>query len=337
MSRPNDSYLDEGAVCSQCGGTLDYCEDSMDRGVNSQPHPVTGFYYTCEKCGERAVKYVKAEEIEFKNIEFTEVEETSAHDEIAELIVDKLRETASDIAAQTVAQGEQEIIVFSDNESIVEKLQMRTALYPVTIRRDQNPQRAGQVVLRSGGEELTSASVTSVQRYLSHGHECEAKEIFDNLRSASYVTTGSNKSELLQVSRDIEEVILQNESGRVHAGFQYLSRLFDSPKTLEVYKRIDELEDVELFIYGEDDVTEEEKNELKNANYRTNGLEEWWFVNYIPHAKVGAKMVLLCRDVGNDRYAGFWGHEPEVSMQLEEGLNKRTKEVMTHRNQVPNF
>lgn len=136
-----------------------------------------------------------------------------------------------------------------------------------------------------------------------------SSEVVERASRALYSVDASDRSELVRTSRLVETIAARTGGGRLHAGFQQLSRLADDAETLRVYRRLADA-GVDVHLYGDPDERLPEPFTVHGAP--TEELAETWFVVFDGSGNARRMGALLAREIDPGRYSGFWSYQPSV-------------------------
>jgi hypothetical protein len=128
--------------------------------------------------------------------------------------------------------------------------------YGVVVRTaESGGARSGDAVFRRDGRVLGTCSVEDLLARSDFETAIDGESdppLPDPLPSVSgTVTVRPNRSvrEMVRISREFERRALRQGAGRLHAGFQHLSVVADSARTLEMYTSLAR-EGVDVWVYG---------------------------------------------------------------------------------------
>jgi hypothetical protein len=117
---------------------------------------------------------------------------------------------------------------------------------------------------------------------------------------------------LIEMSRYIEARAWETEMGRLHSGFQHLSRIDDERGTRQVYERLADT-GVEVHVYGVPDV--ETDLDLAVHGHDSEELRTTWFVVY-EHPTDPSEHAALVAVLEDGRWDGFWTYRPGVVSEV---------------------
>jgi len=133
-------------------------------------------------------------------------------------------------------------------------------------------------------------------------------------RATGYPSTRKEKFLLIEISRFIEARADDEGAGRLHSGFQQLSRIDDEKGTRAVYETL-AATDVDVHVYGIGDWT---PSGSLSAHSNHPDLEEVWFVVFVPPEDSEAEhAALACVEDEADHWRGFWTFDPERVRAIE--------------------
>ena len=128
----------------------------------------------------------------------------------------------------------------------------------------------------SAGDELLSR--LSFEAAFGDGEEPPVPEMVASLSPEVTVQPARTVAEMVRISREFERRALREGAGELHAGFQYLSRIANSERTMEMYRTLAR-EGVQVRVYGYPDTTlDAEPFTVVEDTDRE--LEHHWFLLY---------------------------------------------------------
>ncbi|MFW6458666.1 MAG: hypothetical protein ACOCY6_04540 [Halodesulfurarchaeum sp.] len=148
----------------------------------------------------------------------------------------------------------------------------------------------GETVLgAAAGEELLSR--LSFESAIEDGEEPPVPELVESLSADVTVQPSRSVEEMLRVSRDFERRALRAGSGELHAGFQKLSKIADSKRTMDIYRApAEEGVDVRVYGYPDADLEAVPFTVVEDAQRE---LEKHWFLLYDGGANPQRKAALV--------------------------------------------
>ena len=146
--------------------------------------------------------------------------------------------------------------------------------------------------------------------------QAQTTALLDAIDKTTYGARGADKRFLVQVSHTIEMLATRTGRGRIHAGFQELSRLVDDPRARRIYERLAE-RGVDVHIYGVPDT------DLPDTDWTVHPADEGelsttWFVGFT--APGTDRAGVLVAEEHEDGYDSFWSYRQDLSEQLDEYL-----------------
>lgn len=149
--------------------------------------------------------------------------------------------------------------------------------------------------------------------------DVETPALLDHLDQTVFGAHGAGTDLLAQVSHTIETMAWRTGQGRLHAGFQELSRLYESEGTQRIYDRISSTE-VDVHVYGVPD-TEIPDDRFTVHAAESGELADTWFVGFTDpdEARTG---VLLAEQREPGEYDGFWSYRPDLARRLDAYLER---------------
>jgi DICT domain-containing protein len=132
--------------------------------------------------------------------------------------------------------------------------------------------------------------------------------------ATGYPSTRKEKFLLIEVSRFIEALAYREGAGRLHSGFQQLSRIDDEKGTRTVYETLAGT-DVDTHVYG---VGDWEPSGSLSAHSGHPALDEVWFVVFVPPDGSDARhAALVCVADDDGHWRGFWTFDRERVRDVE--------------------
>lgn len=112
--------------------------------------------------------------------------------------------------------------------------------------------REGTVLGACAGEELLSR--LSFEGAIENGEEPSVPEVVASLSPDVTVQPAQSVEEMVRISREFERRALREGAGELHAGFQYLSKIAGSERTMKMYRTLS-TDGVNVRVYGYPDTT----------------------------------------------------------------------------------
>ncbi|WP_323674778.1 histidine kinase [Halorubellus sp. PRR65] len=132
--------------------------------------------------------------------------------------------------------------------------------------------------------------------------------------ATGYPSTRKEKFLLIEISRFIEALAYREGAGRLHSGFQQLSRIDDEKGTKTVYETL-AATDVETHVYGVGDWTPDGTLTAHSAHP---DLDAVWFVVFVPPSGSDADhAALVCVEDDDGHWRGFWTFDRERVERIE--------------------
>jgi len=129
-------------------------------------------------------------------------------------------------------------------------------------------------------------------------------------RVRGYPVSDSEKLPLIMISRYIEQLAWQHETGRLRSSFQRLSRLDDERGTRRVYRTLGET-DLDVHVYGVPDwLPPETFPGVIHAGYHGEFRSSWFVVHHAENADVQTA-ALIAERVGDNEWEALWTFEDE--------------------------
>jgi hypothetical protein len=132
--------------------------------------------------------------------------------------------------------------------------------------------------------------------------------------ATGYPSTRKEKFLLIEVSRFIEALAYREGAGRLHSGFQQLSRIDDEKGTRTVYETLAATA-VDTHVYGCGDWA---PSGSLSAHSGHPNLDEVWFVVFVPPEGADARhAALVCVEDDDGHWRGFWTFDRERVLDVE--------------------
>jgi len=133
-------------------------------------------------------------------------------------------------------------------------------------------------------------------------------------RAKGYPSTRKEKFLLIEVSRFIEALAYREGAGRLHSGFQQLSRIDDEKGTRTVYETLAATA-VDTHVYG---CGEWSPSVTLSAHSAHPDLDAVWFVVFVPSEGSDARhAALVCIEDEDGHWRGFWTFDSERVRDIE--------------------
>jgi len=141
-------------------------------------------------------------------------------------------------------------------------------------------------------------------------------DVLEALHERVFGARGVEKQFLIDASTAIEMTAWQTGGGRLLAGFQELSRYWESERTRRVMHRIADA-GVDVHIYGVPDVVPSvDRPNVTIHPDSSREIEESWFVTFDGDGRTDRTGTLVVRETGPEVYEGFWTYEPSISREV---------------------
>lgn len=160
---------------------------------------------------------------------------------------------------------------------------------------------------------------TDIERGFDRGHP-ESPPLLSEVSGDIAVKPALTIEEMIRISREFERRALRAEAGKLHAGFQKLSQIKHSERTVEMYTALAE-SGVDVHVYGVPDVT---LPDIGWTVHEADGgeLVDTWFVCYRSGDAEATEGVLVAEE-HDDGYDGFWSYRSDLAEQLDAYLRAR--------------
>jgi len=151
--------------------------------------------------------------------------------------------------------------------------------------------------------------------------EVDTPEVIAGLAETTFTVADKRKMLLIEICRHVESLAHRHGSGRLHAGFQQLSRIDDERGTRQVYEDLVDV-GVDAHVYGigppEGNVTPDGVTVHASDDEE---IRRSWFVVSTDCPRY-RKAALLAREVGPNEWSGFWTFEPELVDRVDRYLRE---------------
>ncbi|WP_136689891.1 DICT sensory domain-containing protein [Halorhabdus amylolytica] len=142
--------------------------------------------------------------------------------------------------------------------------------------------------------------------------EVETPEVVAHLADVTFTVEDKQKFLLIHISRHIESLALETDSGTLHSSFQRLSRLLDERGTSEAYETLAN-SGVDTHVYGVDDWEPPTfVDRLTVHAGETEELRTSWFVVHDGDGEDDRKAALVAEEIGPNEYRGYWTFEARL-------------------------
>jgi len=159
-------------------------------------------------------------------------------------------------------------------------------------------------------------------------------DVLEALHERIFGARGVEKQFLIDASTAIEMTAWQTGGGRLLAGFQQLSRYWESPRSRRVMHRIADA-GVDVHIYGAPDVVPSpDRPNVTIHPDSSREIEESWFVTYDGDGRTDRTGSLVVRETDPEVYEGFWTYEPSISRDVFRYLRETYGGVEEHGQQA---
>jgi len=237
----------------------------------------------------------------------------SPTDPSIESIADLVDRVETERSTLTVLNYDGDVALLSDVEQYFGRLNVdvRTT--------DAGTETPRNVALLHRGEDfLAAAPVADLASAIAVEDDPEAEprtmtsRLLEAVDRTVFDAEGLGRRLLVQVSHTIERLTLRTGEGRLHAGFQRLSRLADEPRTRRIYDRLADT-DADVRVYGRPDVTFED-DRLTVYGSTDEEIERTWFLSYLrPDSEAG---VLVAIETA-EGFHGFWSYRRDLATELD--------------------
>ncbi|GGN86988.1 DUF7504 family protein [Haloarcula pellucida] len=196
-------------------------------------------------------------------------------------------------------------------------------------------------LLHHGDDVLGSESVTALAAAIdiqTDGDDAfsdrRTSELLRNLDRSVFGAAAADKNLLVDVSHTIELLANRVGRGRLHAGFQYLSRLTGDPESARIYERLAD-SGLDVHVYGVDD-TDASLPGVTVHSGEASELSESWFVVFDGDGDPSQRAALLAveRD-GGGQYEGVWTYDSDFVRRTDAYLTETYGDSSAGRERQP--
>jgi hypothetical protein len=223
--------------------------------------------------------------------------------------------------------------------SIGESLERLFEEQPVSVT-DGPSEQASDVVVAQDGEIIATSSTDELlstiflinsDTYITDSKGIAEAEFPDVLKALEetpfrlrgYPESDSEKLLLIVMSRAIEQIAYQAETGTLRVGLQAFSRLADEPGTYRVYEQLSET-DLDVHIYGVED-TPLPADFGFTANAGTSPFyRQSWFLTFQPPSADGRSAGLFAVERDPNDWEGFWTFQQQRVDSIDHEIEKAT-------------
>lgn len=176
---------------------------------------------------------------------------------------------------------------------------------------------SGDVVARSPLLEIANAILmVNSDLYITGARELDdvhVPNVIDGLTDVPFRLGGypeSNKEKLLliTISRYIERLALDHDSGKHRASFQHLSRIEDEHGTRTVYDSLANA-DTDVHVYGIPDWAPQPHFDITIHGAWTREFRDMWFVTHVPADEQDRHAALVAIQTDPRTWEAFWTYD----------------------------
>lgn len=171
-------------------------------------------------------------------------------------------------------------------------------------------------VLHRGGDYQAAAPLSELRDAVdldgieqTRRDDSAGRRLLANVESDVFSARSASVSEMIRISRDIEEAALAAGSGELHAGFQRLSRVADDRRTRRMYEAVAD-RGVDVHLYGVDDAGGPLDDRFAVHADDGDEIADSWFALF--DGGDGRRRGLVCEERGDREYSGFWTFDDGV-------------------------
>jgi KaiC/GvpD/RAD55 family RecA-like ATPase len=233
-------------------------------------------------------------------------------------LADLVQEVDADRPTLTICNRESSDDVLGDIETFFDGLgiTVRTTRLSVEQPRDV-------ALLHRGPELIAASSLTSLAGGIAAARadadpfeQRTAPDVLTALNQRIFRADGVEKQFLIDASTAVEMTAWRTGEGRLYAGFQELSRYWESERTRRVMGRLAD-NGVEVRIVGVPDIVPAPDHANITVIPRESAeVEESWFVAYDGDGRPDRKCSLVVRELEPEVYNGFWTFEPSLTSEI---------------------
>ncbi|QIO22562.1 DICT sensory domain-containing protein [Haloarcula sp. JP-L23] len=164
--------------------------------------------------------------------------------------------------------------------------------------------------------------------------ERQTSDLLAKLDRSVFGAAAADKTLLADVSHTIELLANRVGRGRLHAGFQYLSRLTGDPESARIYERLAD-SGLDVHVYGVDD-TDASLPGVTVHSGEASELSESWFVVFDGDGDPQQQAAVLAveRD-GGGQYEGVWTYDSDFVRRTDAYLTETYGDPSAGRERQP--
>ncbi|MFC6717859.1 DICT sensory domain-containing protein [Natrialbaceae archaeon GCM10025810] len=238
--------------------------------------------------------------------------------------MDELRD-----AFETVERRRKRLVVYGDGPAVADGLrrQFSTRNADVEFRRTGAFAHSGFVVVRGqDGEFMGALGLDHLDAILApkihppwriDDSEPDVAAVFDFLENTLF--TSYDRSQMLAVSREIEERAWRTADGRLHTGFQ---REKAAVEQADVYAELASRGSLSVTAFLDDDWTDATPD-VSVVTDSNGEIGRFWFVCFDGAGSDMRKCAVLAEERDPGRFYGFWTYDPDLVDDLFAYLDSR--------------
>ena len=196
---------------------------------------------------------------------------------------------------------------------VVDAIADHVGVHDVAIERTPRGDRPEPTaVLLDGDDAVATAAVADLHDYVTGwrrhglaGTDLSRPALLGRLDDTYFRSYG--KPRMVVASKQVEQRAWTNAAGRLHVGFQYLSKV--RPQWHEYRKLADVLD---VHVYGEPDWDLPTDDVVVHA-LDTDEVQDHWWVAYDGGGDDACKATLLAQEDEPNRFSGFWSFDAGVT------------------------
>ena len=209
-----------------------------------------------------------------------------------------------------VEDHEKTLTVFNAEASVVDEFRAAFAdrNIEVTSERTASGKPGEFVTLSEDGDVVTATGLEELRALLAEEATLDFEErpyqpLLDHLDETMFTSWDTER--MVAASREIEDRAFRVGTGRLHAGFQYVSTLRNE---LPIYERLAST-DVDVHAYAVPDEDPPEHDGVTLHLERAREIENSWFVAFDGGDDEWATCALLAEEREPRKFYGFWTYD----------------------------
>jgi hypothetical protein len=229
-----------------------------------------------------------------------------------------IEQVDADRPTLTICNRESSDDILGDIETFFEGLgiTVRTTRLNVEQPRDVALLHRGPELLAASSLSAVAGGIAAARADSDPFEQRTAPDVLTALNQRIFGAAGVEKQFLIDASTAVEMTAWRTSGGRLYAGFQELSRYWESNRTRRVMSQI-AAAGVDVRIIGVPDVVPApEHGNITVIARETPEVEDSWFVAFDGDGRPERKCSLVVREREPTVYNGFWTFEPRLTSEI---------------------